>query len=283
MRRCLVLVGLAPLLLPTLGRAETAAEFRKQAVAAWEKGERDKAVELAGKAIDADGKDPQNYLLRGRMNEALRRFDEAAADLDKCLELDPKNAEGYDRRGDAQFKRGKVKEAAADYDRFLELRPEDKPGHWRRGIALYYAGRFDEGRKQFEGYEAVDTNDVENAVWHFLCSARLDGVEKARASILKIGKDRRVPMTQVYDLYRGKLKPDDVLEAAKAGEVPDRLRQKQLFYAHLYLGLYYEVSGDRKRALENLALAGDKYRIDHYMGDVARVHADLLRKEEKPK
>jgi lipoprotein NlpI len=283
MRRCLVLVCLAPLLLPASGRAETAAEFRKQAVAAWDKGDRNKAVELAGKAIDADGKDAQNYLLRGKMYEALRKFDEAVTDLDKCLELDPKNAAGYDLRGDAQFKRGKVKEAAADYDRVLELRPEQKPGHWRRGIALYYAGRFDEGRKQFEGYEAVDTNDVENAVWHFLCSARLDGVEKARMSILKIGTDRRVPMTQVYDLYRGKLKPDDVLEAAKAGEVPDRLRQRQLFYAHLYLGLYYEVSGDRKRALENLDLAGDKYRIDHYMGDVARVHAELLRKEEKPK
>ena len=47
----------------------------------------------------------------------------------------------------------------------------------------------------------MDTNDVENAVWHFLCVAREDGVEKARAAMLKIGKDRRVPMMQVYELF----------------------------------------------------------------------------------
>src|SRR5262249_57763152 len=138
---------------------------------------------------------------------ALGGRGEGGADFDKCLEGDPKCAEAYDRRGSEQFKRGRVAESLADFDRFLKLRPEAAPGHWKRGISLYYAGRFDEGRRQFEGYEKVDTNDVENAVWHFLCNARRLGIEKARTQMLKIGKDRRVPMMDVYDLYRGKIKP----------------------------------------------------------------------------
>lgn len=119
------------------------------------------------------------------------------ADYTRLIEIDPLNAEAYDARGSEQFKRGKVAESVADFDRFLKLRPREANGHWRRGISLYYAGKFEAGRDQFRGYEAVDTNDVENAVWHFLCNARLVGVEKARKEVLKIGRDSRVPMTQV--------------------------------------------------------------------------------------
>ena len=100
--------------------------------------------------------------------------------------------------------------------------------------------------------------------------------------MLKIGRDKRVPMMQVYDLYRGALKPADVLAAAEAGEVAPMQRQQRLFYAHLYLGLYYDATGNKKQALEHMSQAADKYRITHYMGDVARVHEGLLRKELKP-
>jgi lipoprotein NlpI len=270
--RLLVLpsVALALMLAPASG-CDTADDLFAQARALWKKGERDKALEVATKAIAADPKNLRGYLLRGSMHEALRHHDEAVADFDKCLELDPKCAEAYNRRGSEQFTRGKIAESLADFDRFLALRPEERPGHWKRGITLYYAGKFDEGRKQFEGYEKVDTNDVENAVWYFLCAARAEGVEKARKSILKIGKDARVPMMQVYDLYRGAAKPEDVLAAATDAKLTLEQKNRALFYAHLYLGLYYEAIGEKKQALEHLALAAQKHQIDHYMWDVARV------------
>jgi lipoprotein NlpI len=173
----------------------------------------------------------------------------------------------------------------ADFDRFLEAKPDQAPGHWRRGISLYYLGRYDDGRKQFAAYEKVDANDVENAVWCFLCAARADGVEKARASMLKVGKDPRVPMMKVYDLYRGEAKPDDVLAAAQAGDATDDQRKERLFFAHLYLGLYFDAVGDKKQALEHMTLTAHKYYVDSYMGEVARVHEDVLLKEKdaKPK
>src|SRR5438105_1745593 len=83
-------------------------------------------------------------------------------------------------------------------------------------------------------------DDVENAAWHFLCVARLSGLAKARASLLPITNDSRVPMMQIYALFAGKAKPDDVLAAAKAGTPTAAQLRRQLFYANLYLGLYYE-------------------------------------------
>ena len=50
-----------------------------------------------------------------------------------------------------------------------------------------------------------------------MCMARKDGIDKARKEILKIGNDKRVPMRQVYDLYKGDLKPADVFNAATLG------------------------------------------------------------------
>jgi lipoprotein NlpI len=263
--------------------AETADDLLKEATAAWKKSKTDEALALAGKAVALEPKNPAPPLFRGSLYEALAKHDEAIADFGAAIALDAKLAEAYNRRGSEQFKRGKIAESLADFDKYLELKPDERPGHWKRGISLYYAGKFDDGKKQFEGYEKVDTNDVENAVWHFLCNARLVGIDKARGQLLKIGNDKRVPMMQVYELFAGKLKPDDVLKAAREGEPPARELNARLFYAHLYLGLYAEAGGDKKKALEHLTEAADKHKIGHYMWDVARVHAELLKKEMEKK
>ncbi|HKI36166.1 MAG TPA: tetratricopeptide repeat protein [Gemmataceae bacterium] len=271
---------LMALVVAMLIAAEKADDLLAQAEAALEKGQAKEALALADKAVELQPKSGRTRFVRGLAQEALRKHTEAVADFDKALDLDDKLAEAYDHRGSERFKLGQVKESLADFDKYLELRPEAKNSHWKRGISLYYAGKFEEGRKQFEGYEKVDTNDVENAVWHYLCNARAVGVEKARAAMLKIGKDKRVPMMEVYALYAGKAKPDDVLTATRAGNPRDEDLKHRLFYAHLYLGLYYEAEGDKKKALEHITKAADDYPIGHYMGDVARVHRDLLKKEK---
>lgn len=265
----------------TLRGEETAMEIIQKAKSAFSNGKVDEAFKLAGAAIAKESKNPQAYLFRANLNEVLRRSKEAIADFDQVLKLDPKAAEIYNRRGSEQFKLGNIKESIADFDRYLALKPAETPKHWKRGISYYYAGQYDEGRKQFEAYEKEDANDVENAVWRYLCMARKDGVKKARDDIMKIGKDRRAWAMSVYDLYSGKAKPEDVLAAAKEGQPSEEELIDRLFYAHLYLGLYHETEGDKKKALEHLALATDKYKIGHYMWDVAKVHLEILRKERK--
>ena len=68
----------------------------------------------------------------------------------------------------------------------------------------------------------------------------------------------------------------------KAGKPSEDKLNERLFYAHLYLGLFFESEGDAKKALEHLTVAAD-HKIGHYMWDVARVHRDLLRKDIKKK
>lgn len=270
----------ATLVLFILQARGAADDLLAQAAAALNKGQAQEALTLANKAIAADAKNAQAHYVRGAAHDALRQFKEAVDDFTKALALDPKFADALDRRGSVHFKLGHIKESVADFDKFLTLRPAAGPGHWRRGITLYYAGQFAEGKKQFAGYEQVDTNDVENAVWHFICAARVDGLEKARAAMLKIGHDKRVPLMVVNDLFRGKAKPEDVLTAAAADKVTPRERTQRLFYAHLYLGLYHESHGDAKRALEHLAKAAEEHMIlGHYMWETARVHLELRRKK----
>jgi len=49
-----------------------------------------------------------------------------------------------------------------------------------------------------------------------------------------------------------------------------------LFHANLYLGLFFEAVGDREKARHHILKAARDFKADHYMGDVARVHARLL-------
>jgi lipoprotein NlpI len=263
--------------------ADPVDDLLKSARAALAKGQTDEALALTRKAIRLDPKSVPAYVLQGTSYEVAQRHHEAITAFDKAIALDPRAAEAYNRRGSERFKIGQIQESIADFDKYLELKPEEKPGHWKRGISYYYAGSFDEGRRQFEGYETVDTNDVENAVWRYLCMARRDGVAKARKVMLKIGNDRRVPMMEIYALFSGRAKPADVLAAARAGQPSAEQLNERLFYAHLYIGLYYEAEGDRKQTLEHLAKAAEEHKIGHYMWDVARVHLELLRKEAKPK
>ena len=223
----------------------------------------------------------KEWLEKGSEASGNRKYADAVSAFTKCLKLDPDHSQALDSRGSAYFMLGKFSESVADFDRCIKLEPAKANGHWRRGISLYYAGKYEAGKKQFEGYEKVDTNDVENAVWHFLCAARKDGVAKARTGLLKIGKDKRVPMMQVYQLFKGTIKPEDVMAAAKAGDLTDDQRKPMLFYAHLYLGLYHDVLGEKKKAAEHMTLAAGKYKIGHYMGEVARVHHEVLSKSKK--
>lgn len=194
----------------------------------------------------------------------------------------PRTADEFEARGSDHFRASKFAESVADFDAEIQLQPARSPWHWKRGISLYYAGRFADGAKQFEGYQTVDGNDVENAVWRFLCQARDPqvGVDRARRDILAIKNDRRVPMMQIYSLYKGELKPDDVMTAVRGGDPSAPELEHRLFYAHLYLGLYYEVIGDKALAKQHLE-ESEKRKISHYMGDVAVVHAKLLRDAAK--
>lgn len=260
----------------SLAQAPSSNDLLKEATAAWAKKDPARAIELATKAIVADPKNTRAYTVRAAMYEAQGAYANGVRDLSKVIELDPKDAGAYHERGSLNFKANRPAESLADFDVYLKMRPDRRPSHWQRGITCYYAGKFDEGRKQFEVYQDFDNADVENAVWRFMCMVRTVGLEKARTEMLKIGNDRRIPMRDIYELYLGKKTPDDVLASAIKGDLDPELKNRQLFYAHLYLGIWFDLIGERAKALDHLNKAADDHRIGHYMWDVARVHRDVL-------
>jgi len=192
----------------------------------------------------------------------LREVQQPAADVQTIFD-----------RAVTDFVNGRIAESVTGFDNVARLAPRSAPQLWQRGIALYYARRYQDCREQFEAHRRVNPNDVENAAWHFLCVARSETVSEARTALLPVGPDPRVPMSQIYALYRDTLRPEAVLAAA--GDQPEAV-----FFAHLYLGLYFEVLGNKGRALEHItAAAEERYAaVGGYMHAVARVHLGLLQR-----
>ena len=171
----------------------------------------------------------------------------------------------------ADFSAGRVEEAAEGFDQVARVQPAFAPQLWQRGIALYYAGRYEDCRRQFESHLTVNPSDVENSAWHFLCVARAESPEAALAALLPVGPDPRRPMRQIYEMFSGRMTPQDVLSAA-GGQPLAR------FYAHLYRGLYHEAFGRTEAAWEEIFLAADDQfaQVAGYMYVVAVVHRDRL-------
>jgi lipoprotein NlpI len=188
-------------------------------------------------------------------------------------------AELLQQRGEQRFFEANIEGSLADFNEVIALTPERDPYLWQRGITLFYANQFQEGKEQFERHQTVNPQDVENAVWHFLCSVRAPGgsVEAARKNLIPITGDTRVPMKEIQALFSGKGSVEAVLEAADSQGNPAKSeRAKNAFlYAHLYLGIYFEAIGETEKMKEHISKAARDFKLDHYMGKVAQVHAKL--------
>ncbi|GEP41408.1 tetratricopeptide repeat protein [Brevifollis gellanilyticus] len=177
------------------------------------------------------------------------------------------------QQGVQAFYDAKPKESVEAFDKLIALEPRLKPQLWQRGLSLYLAGDYQGGREQFEVHQTVNSNDVENAAWHFICVARAENLEAAKKVLIPISGDTRVPMKEVHDLFAGKGTVEDVLKAAETGE-GEALRNHRC-YAHLYLGLYFEALGDEAKAKDHMLKAAKDYSMDHYMGKSAQVHVKV--------
>lgn len=179
----------------------------------------------------------------------------------------PQKPQAIFNRAIQDFEAGRFAESVKGFDSLITVAPDLTPELWQRGIALYYAGRYNDCRTQFELHRTINPDDVENAVWHYLCVARAESPQRARGAMLSVGPDARVPMRQIYQMFQGTLTPEAVLTAAGAGSASQ-------FYGQLYVGLYFDANGKKDRALEHIrAAAADRYAAaGGYMHMVARVH-----------
>ena len=187
---------------------------------------------------------------------------------------EPQSPQALVDLAESEFAAGRVEESIAAFDRLAALVPSAAPTLWQRGIALYIAGRYSECATQFAAFYAEDPGDLENATWHFLCVARGQSIERARAGLLKAGPDPRVLRQQIYEMLAGQRTPDQLLDLSGKSVA---LVQ---FYGHVYVGLYMDASGNLAAAIDHLTTAANE-RYDEYggfMNVVAKVYVERLRK-----
>ena len=232
-------------------------------------------------AATSQSKNITSLLQQVSAAQTARQFPQAIKLLDQIEKLDDTIAVVFYRRGRIHFQQAAFQKSVRDFNRYVVLEPKIESRQWERGISMYYAQQYKQGASQFELYQTYHNQDVENSVWRFLCMVPDSGVAKARKVMLPIENDRRIPMMKVFEMYRGTVTPADVLQAVEQGDPTKEVKATRAFYAHLYLGLYYEVTDKPKLARKYIQLAANPQLLGHaginsYMWDVARVHWDRM-------
>ena len=267
-----------------ISQAETPESIAEKIRKEYSSGDKNKALKLAAEGIKKHPKDYTLLTIRGRIYEEENQHAEAENDYTNVLIKNKTDAGIYHRRGVVRFFQLKFNDSLADFDKFIEMVPSQEPYHWQRGLVHYYAGKYKAGRKQFEVHQTVNSQDVENAVWHYLCIAKTDGTKKAEENFIKITSDRRVPLKEIHALFAGKGTEQQVLDAIIAGNPNPNALTRNQFYGHLYLGLYFEAQNKPNKAAKYINLAAKDHKSHGYMGQVARVHNEWLKqKSNQPK
>ena len=261
-----------------LAAAETdaAQQHYQRAISAYHDGKVTEARQWLDQAIDENPAFIEAYLARGYLHQYERQYQAAAEAFGEVIRLDPSRPEPWFRRAIEHFNLGQFEKSVLDFEAFAKLEPAQKPHLWQLGIAYFYTGQFREGKELFESHQEVNTQDVENAVWHFLCVAALEGFEAARSQFIAIQGDARTPMKEVWALFKGIGSDEAVIKAARAENMETAQRLRADFYANLYLGLYYQSKSEETKALDFMNKAAKSYKNNGYMGEVARVHRDWI-------
>jgi lipoprotein NlpI len=196
------------------------------------------------------------------------------------INKDPFNVSFYSARGDARMFLGSYSGARDDYEKMILLEPKLEISHWRLGIVYFYLGDFKKAANQFKIYHEYDSVDRENGIWRFMSQFKEDGLDSARDQLLKYNQNDRPPYPWLYEMFAGKCKPEDIFRRIDEMEFAKDYKARVLFHAHLYVGIYLELTGDNaSEALDHLALAvANEYgrSTGTYMWQVARLHHSRL-------
>lgn len=247
-----------------------------EAEARQRQGRTTEALALATEAIRAAPEAADAWMLRGRLRAAGNDFKGAAGDFAKVIELEPSQPDARMQRALARFRQGRIARSLEDFDRLAESAPKDAPRLWQRGVALSLAGRHEDACRQFAAHYQINRQDVEVAAWHFFSTAKSDGPEKARARLLPVRGDSRVPMREIFRLYSGEASAEQVLAAADAVQKSDAHRQVARFYARLYLALYCDAQGREGDARLHAREAAAISASYDFLGQAARLYAEQL-------
>ncbi len=191
----------------------------------------------------------------------------------KRLRIYPFEARSYIQRGMTYFKLALLIPSLRDFNQAEKLNPQLTPYLWQRGLTYYYFEKYAQGARQFELDLSIQSQDIEETLWHFLCIAQLENIDSAKQSLLPVKYDSRLIMRQIYQFFAGECNLDKLLTVG---------RQEGLmgvFYSNLYAGLYYEAYRNEERSQFHINEA-IKHKSNNYMWFLACVHQKLRAKLE---
>ena len=263
-----------------------------QAIEALDAGKTNSMVELLDRAVLLDTENQFAYIKRAQLFDLVGNKVRAIQDCSAALGLNPTFADVYQLRGCNHFKMGNVLAAVRDWQIFIQLKPEKETEHWQICVGHTLLGNYEEARKRFEWHWTENTEDMEVAFWHFLCVARTEGLAKARENLMTVSGEERVPMAQLYALYKGTGTgaEADVWLAVEYGSPNSTERAQREFFATYYLGLLRQSEGRLKEAKTlvskalsiarvNKGFIGDSPGGQLRGGDVANVHLKQIERK----
>jgi lipoprotein NlpI len=204
---------------------------------------------------------------------AAKRYEAAASKAEEAAKLAEDSGRVQQRAGEILFLAGKPVESLPMFDRANALVPDEAPHNWQRGIALGIAGKWAEGAAQFKQHHDVNPDDVENSAWYYLCVAKAENLEAAKKSVIPSRGDGRQPMMSILQMLKGEKQPDEVIAAAIANTPEGSRRESALFYADLYIAMFYDAEGNTEETKKYLASSLER-GSSGYMVDTARVYLE---------
>ena len=119
-------------------------------VIAHQVGRNDFALELIGKAIALNDRNPAFHNNIGLVFDAVGRTEDAVVHYRRAITLNPNYVEAHINLGAALLAKGKLDEAVARYQKALALKPDLAETHNNLGNALKERGRLDEAVAQYQ-------------------------------------------------------------------------------------------------------------------------------------
>ena len=148
-----------------------------------------KAIELLDKAIEGY-RDPQSYLLRGKVYEELEEYQKAIDDYTECINLKPDGAMAYFNRGWAKWKCSLYEKAIKDFEKVIKLIPDDVYSYLVMGNCKLNLERYEEAIADFKKAIELSPNNTSVYMPAYMdmgnCRLKLERYEEAIADFGKV-------------------------------------------------------------------------------------------------
>lgn len=125
-------------------------------------GDLDAAVEAFAQAVRLTPNDPLVHREAAAAYQAAGRDDEAFAELVAALALAPQDGDIFAAIGQLQLDAGRADEAILAFRRALAVEPARYQTHYALAMALLRVGRQDEAAREFERFERLSRQALEN-------------------------------------------------------------------------------------------------------------------------